>query len=187
MAQRIDPVIKPPAQLRRVISRFHQDTLDQLEENTRTQHIFPEEVYPGYKQVNEYRKRHGGWYSTGQGVKSFRGRIVSADDLDDIYLTYTYRRYLKFAELGVGAGVSASDVERAKNAFYSRRYIGNWNRGIGRSHRPAIRMEFNHLASRIESYLCRAYGEQIKAQVTMGLTVDIDVQNALRMYGMEPI
>lgn len=185
MARNIDPVIRPPMDLRRAITQFHKDTLEMLEIGGATQHVFPVEVYPGYKQVNERRKRQGGWHSTGRGMKSFRGTIKSADDIDDIYLTYVYARYMRFAELGVGAGTSARDVDRSKNARYDVRYISSWDRSVGRSHRPFIRREVNHLASRIERYLCLAYGRQIEAKITEGLTVDIDVQRAMRLLGVE--
>lgn len=183
MAKRIDPVIKPPMELRRVITQFHKDTLEMLEIGAATQHIFPVEVYPGYKQVNERRKRQGGWHSTGRGVRSFRGIIKAADEIDDIYLTYSFNRYMRFAELGVGGGVKAEAVDRSKNARFDQRYISSWDRSAGRSHRPFIRREVNHLCSRISNYLCMAYGEQIKVAVTEGLTVDLDVQNAMRLFG----
>ena len=183
MAQRIDPVIRPPMELRRVITQFHKDTIEMLEIGAATQHIFPVEVYPGYKKVNEMRKRQGSWYSTGRGVRSFKGVIREADEIDRIQLTYSFNRYLRFTELGVGGGVTAEAVERSKNARFDRRYISSWDRSAGSSHRPFIRREVNHLCSRISNYLCMAYGEQIKVAVTEGLTVDIDVQNAMRMFG----
>ncbi len=183
MAKRIDPVVKPPMELRRVITQFHKDTLEMLEIGAATQHIFPVEVYPGYKKVNEMRKRQGGWYSTGRGVRSFKGVIKEADEIDRIYLTYSFNRYMRFAELGVGGGVKAEAVERSKNAHFDRRYISSWDRSAGKSHRPFIRREVNHLCSRISNFLCMAYGEQIQVAVTDGLTVDLDVQNVMRMFG----
>ncbi len=182
MAKKIDPVITPPMELRRVITQFHKDTLEMLEIGAATQHVFPVEVYPGYKKVNAMRKRQGGWYSTGRGVRSFKGFIKAADEIDNIYLTYSFNRYMRFAELGVGSGVTAEAVERSKNAHFDQRYISSWDRSAGRSHRPFIRREVNHLCSRISNYLCMAYGEQIKVAVTEGLTVDLDVQNAMRMF-----
>lgn len=185
MARDIDPVIRPPMDLRRAITKFHKDTLEMLELGGAVQHVWPVEVYPGYKQVNERRKREHGWHSTGKGMKSFRGAIKSADDIDDIYLTYSFNRYMRFAELGVGAGTSAENVDRSKNARFDRRYISSWDRSQGRSHRPFIRREVNHLSRRIERYLCLAYGKQIEAKITEGLTVDVDVQKVMRLLGTD--
>lgn len=183
MANKITPVNRPWMDLRRAITQFHKDTLEQLDINLATQQVWPTEVYPGYKKVNEKRKRQGGWYSTGRGRRSIKGKIVSADETGDITLEYSYLSYLRYAEIGVGAGVTAEEVDRTKNVKFAQRYISSWDRKVGRSHRPAIRAEVNHLATRIERYLCDFYGEQIKANVVYGLTLDIDVSNVMRLLG----
>ena len=175
MEKYIGSLARPGMSLKKKISRFHQDTLDQLSINLTTQQVWPTEVYPGYRQINEYRKRHGGWYSTGEGARSFQGKVVSADRIDNISLHYSYNEYMRFAELGVGKGVSAEDVERSKNVNYKSRYISSWDRSAGRSHRPSIRSEFNHLARRIELYLLDFYGYEITAQVVKGIEVDLNL------------
>lgn len=185
MAQKVTPIGRPQMDLRRAITQFHKDCLEQLHINVATQQIWPTEVYPGYKEVNAKRKRSGGWYSTGRGARSFEGRIVSADEMGDITLEYSYLAYMRFAEIGVGAGVKAGDVERGKNVKYQQRYISSWDRSAGRSHRPAIRAEVNHLATRIENYLLDFYGEKFKANIVNGLTVDADVSEAMRLFGID--
>ena len=185
MAKKITPVGKPQMDLRRTITQFHKDTLEQIGINIATQQMWPYEVYPGYRQVNERRKRQHGWYSTGRGARSFRGKIVSADEMGDITLEYSFLAYLRFAEIGVGKGVKAEDVERSKNVNYKQRYISSWDRKVGRSHRPfGLRAEFNHLATRIERYLTDFYGEQIKAEIVNGLTIEADVSAAMRLLGV---
>jgi hypothetical protein len=184
MEKYIGSLARPGMSLKKKISRFHQDTLDQLSINLTTQQVWPTEVYPGYRQVNEYRKRHGGWYSTGEGARSFQGKVVSADRIDNISLHYSYNEYMRFAELGVGKGVSAEDVERSKNVNYKSRYISSWDRSAGRSHRPSIRSEFNHLARRIELYLLDFYGYEITAHVVKGVEMDINLANELQSLGV---
>ncbi len=184
MAKNIGALARPTASLRKTITRFHKDTLEQIEINLATQQIWPTEVYPGYRKINEYRKRHKSWYSTGRGAKSFRGRILSAEDIGNISIEYKYLNYMRFAELGVGKGVKHKDVERGKNVNYSTRYISMWNRAAGRSHRPSIRSEVNHLATRIERYLLDFYGEQIQAHVVNGFEMDIDLVKELQVLGV---
>jgi len=178
------PVGRPQMDLRRTITQFHKDTLEQIDINLATQQVWPTEVYPGYRLINAKRKRRGEWYSTGKGARSFRGRIVSADEMGDITLEYSYLQYMQFAEIGVGNGVKAGDVERGKNVNFRQRYISSWNRSEGRSHRPAIRAEFNHLATRIENYLLDFYGEKITAEVVEGLTMDIEVNHVMNLLGV---
>lgn len=186
MAQKVTPVGRPQMDLRRTITQFHKDTLEQISINMATQQLWPHEVYPGYREVNAKRKRQKGWYSTGRGARSFKGRIVSADEMGDITLEYSYLAYLKFPEIGVGQGTKAEDVERGKNVNFRQRYISSWDRKSGKSHRPfGLRSEFNHLATRIENYLLDFYGEQFKANIVNGLTVDVDVSNAMRLLGVE--
>lgn len=54
-----------------------------LEKNMQAQRIYPTEVYKGYEEINQYRKKHGMWWSTGEGAKSFEGHIYQADDQKD--------------------------------------------------------------------------------------------------------
>lgn len=58
-----------------VLRRFAMDAVQALQANMQTQHVFPTEIYPGFRKVNEYRKDHGGWYATGKGARSFTSRI----------------------------------------------------------------------------------------------------------------
>ena len=160
-----NPIAKPRMPMKRVISMFHQQTLEQLGVNMVTQHVYPTEVYPGYKKINEERKRkaHGdhtkGWFATGEGVKSFVGKIVSDDSAGNITLRYEYRDYLRFVDIGVGQGVKKTDVDRSRNINFKKRYISKWARSTaGFSHRSGIMPEFAHLETRLGEYLRDFYG-----------------------------
>ena len=147
-------------EFRDTVRWYLNDTLQQLFRNTVTQCIYPKEIYKGYSAINDARGARGQWHSTGEGVKSFKGSVVSSDPGRWSYL-FSYDEHLKFAEMGVGLGTKFGDVQTQKNARYKSRYVQSWKRyGAGRSHRPAIMMELRHLASRMQNYLVDFYGYQ---------------------------
>ena len=51
---------KPRRPINVVLRSFARQSVQQLEADFRTQHIYPYEIYPGYKKVNEQRKQQGG-------------------------------------------------------------------------------------------------------------------------------
>lgn len=158
-----------------VISDFHRQTLLQLRVNFATQHIFPFEVYPHYKQVNAARKKHGEWYSTGEGFQSLDGRIITADE-ENVTLEYTFNDYLRFVDIGTGGSTTASAVDRGKNVRFRSRYVSRWDRSAGRSHRPAVMAELRHLQTRLRDYLVDFWGETGELNLVQTfdeLTVDL--------------
>ena len=167
----------PMLPLRYVANMFKEQTLDAIENNLMTQKIWPYEVYPGYKMTNDRRRQEGGWFSTGQGARSFEGSVIEADENSGrVLMKFRYNDYMDFVDMGVGAGRKATDVDRAKKANYRRRYINKWIPSAGASHRPAISMEFRHLASRIQSYCFDFYGTELEYRVLNtfdGLTLNV--------------
>ena len=173
MARRI---AEPTIPMRTVISDFHKQTLLQLRTNFATQKIFPYEVYPHYREINKIRKQRGEWYSTGQGIESIDGDVVRADDEGYVTLQYTFNDYLRYVDIGVGQGTKAGDVERNKKVRYKSRYVSQWDRATGRSHRPGIMPELRHLQTRIRDYLVDFYGYQGVMEILDtfdGLNIDI--------------
>ena len=154
MARRIQ---EPTFSVGEVISDFHRQTLLQLKVNFATQHIFPYEVYPHYKEINEARRKMGMWYSTGESINSIDGEIIRADE-SDITLSYTFNDYLQYVDIGVGGKTTSGDVERNRNVRFRSRYVSRWNRGEGRSHRPGIMPELRHLQTRIRDYMVDFWG-----------------------------
>ena len=160
--------------MRYVAELFMNQTLAQLQNNLMTQRVWPHEVYPGYSVDNERRRMHGGWFSTGQGAKSFEGEVIEAGEDGIVTLAFRYNDYLQYVDIGVGAGRSAEDVERGKKANYRRRYVGQWTPSKGATHRPALAMEFRHLQSRLEEYVQSFYCSTIEFKMLEtfdGLTV----------------
>ena len=159
-----------------VISDFHRQTLLQLKVNFATQHIFPYEVYPHYKEINEIRKQRGEWYSTGEGIQSIDGKIIKADE-EEVTLSYTFNDYLRYVDIGVGGVTKSGAVDRKKNVRFRSRYISKWNRGEGRSHRPGVMPELRHLQTRVRDYLVDFYGkegEMILLQSFDDLEINLD-------------
>lgn len=166
MARFISPIQKPFAPLSRIAPLYLDQALMDIEANMQAQRIYPTEVYRGYEEINEYRREHGMWWSTGEGAKSFEGHIYQADD-DKGLLTVgiRYNDYLRYVDLGVGLTgkihVNAGMVDRARSAKYAKRYIrGKWNRAQGKSHRPAIMRTIRRLSERYRNYLADFYGYQ---------------------------
>ena len=60
---------KPRRPVNVVLKSFARQAVTALRRNFATQRVFPYEVYPGYKAINEQRKQKGQWYSTGEGFK----------------------------------------------------------------------------------------------------------------------
>lgn len=157
--------LKKPWPIERAVSVFHEQTLEQLGMTGDTQHVWPEEIYPGFRKVNEERKRKAGgnpakgWFSTGEGRKSIEGKIVSMNGPADITLSYSILRYMRFVDMGVGAGTKKDDVDRARKANWKSRYT-KWNRAVGMSHRPFWRMELAHEETRLGMYLRDWFGHE---------------------------
>lgn len=152
---------QPAMSVRQTLSLFKEQTLQMLRVNMQTQAVWPHEVYRGYSTVNENRRLRGQWYSTGKGEHSFRGSIKAPDDISEMVMTFEMASYLRYADLGVGRGTKAEDVERDAKASYKRRYTHAWNRSRGLSHRPFLFMEFRHLARRLTNYALDWYGEEL--------------------------
>ena len=144
--------------LSKVMQDFVTQTENQMRWNMQTQKVWPTEVYPGYAQINANRKAKGQWYSTGEGEKSIRAKLVSADSVGDLTIKISFLDHLRFADMGVGMGTKWEDVETAKKVNYRNRYIRKWERPQGKSHRPALMPEVRHLGTRIRNYLADFYG-----------------------------
>ena len=175
------PIGKPIIRLNRAMELFFRQTIVQLQNNMLTQNIFPAEVYPGYAQVNEQRRKLGMWHSTGKGYNSFHKKWVKRPEEDDVSLgvQFSYNYYLPFAELGVGKGTRAGKVDRGKKGKYKVRYTRRWDRSEGKSHRPAILMEFRHLETRMRNYIVDYYGGQVFPQMFEDMPTQINLKNIL--------
>ncbi len=171
MAARTQPIKSPFAPLSRIAPLYMNQTVMDLQVNMQTQKVYPTEVYKGYREVNEYRKKHGMWYSTGAGEHSFGGQVYQADDQRGMLTVgIHFNDYLRYVDIGVGltgnphdpaAHVTADKVERGRKAKYKSRYIrGKWDRLEGKSHRPFLMRTIRHLQTRYQHYMADFYGYQ---------------------------
>lgn len=152
------PIQSPAFSIRDTAQWYLKDTLTQLFVNTKTQCIYPTEIYKGFSAINAARGARGQWHAEGEGAKSFQGRIVSATESDWTY-EFSYNDYMRFVDMGVGLGTKYNDVDSNRKANYKSRYAKRWKRyGAGHSQRPAIMMELRHLQSRMQNYLVDFYG-----------------------------
>ena len=162
--------------LRYIANMFLEQTLKDIQLNLKTQHVWPTEVYPGYRTINEIRKRNHLWYSTGEGAKSFEGNIIRVDEESGIAeLAVRYNDYMQYVDIGVGAGRKADDVERGKKVKYTTRYTA-WDPSSRKSHRPAILPTLRHLATRLGDYCEDYYGNKAEYgiyETFEGLTIHI--------------
>ena len=158
--------------LRYVVDMFKDQTLAQLKANMQTQRVFPYEIYPGFHTVNEYRrqraggKHENGWWADGEGVRSFEGEVYEADEATGmVTMGFRFNDYMQYVDIGVMAGVKAENVDRSKNVKFKQRYIGRWAPFAGKSHRPGIRPELNHLLTRLEGYVQRYYDAKLDFKI----------------------
>ena len=111
--------------MRYIADLFKQQTLQQLQINMMTQRIYPFSPYPSYPEVNEYRRQHEMWFSTGEGAKSFEGIIYEADEnTGTVTMGFRFNDYMQYVDIGVGAGRHAADVQRSRKVRYQQRPTG---------------------------------------------------------------
>ena len=162
--------------LRYIANLFKEQTLSQLEINMMTQRVFPYAPYSAYPEVNEYRRQHGGWYSKGEGIKSFEGTVYEANEKTGmVTMGFKFNDYMQYVDIGVGAGRKADDVERGRKVRFQNRYT-TWNPSGGKSHRPAILPTLRHLATRLSDYTSDYLGTKAEYNIYEtfeGLTIYI--------------
>lgn len=160
-----------PIPARQKLEYIIQETLEAIENNFETQGIFPYEVYPGYRKINE-EAGTGSWKSTGKGMQSFRGQILS-DKVSNSRIDFWYDRHLDFVDMGVGKGRPISKVERTLSADYKIRYM-EWNAKEGSTQRPAIAMEFRHQARRMQNYWANRFKYDAQCVLVFGIEGSLD-------------
>lgn len=160
-----------PIPARKKLEYIIQETLEAIENNFETQGIFPYEVYPGYRKINE-EAGTGSWKSTGKGMQSFRGQIL-ADKVSNSRIDFWYDRHLDFVDMGVGKGRPISKVERTLSADYKIRYM-EWNAKEGSTQRPAIAMEFRHQARRMQNYWANRFKYDAQCVLVFGIEGSLD-------------
>lgn len=160
-----------PISARKKLEFIIQEALEAIENNFETQKIFPYEVYPGYREINE-EAGTGSWKSTGKGMESFRGQVI-ADKVSTSRIDFWYDRHLDFVDMGVGKGRPISKVERRLSADYKIRYM-EWDAKQGSTQRPAISMEFRHQTRRMQRYWANRFKFDAQCVLVFGIEGSLD-------------
>ena len=153
------------------------DTRQKVMKAFDVQEIYPiGEVYPGWFRENELRTagKHRGWYSTGEGYKSFHHQVrYTPSQIDDfpseVHIEYFFNHYLGYVDLGVGKGRPLQKVKRSEDARRDDRYVTEWNPKAGETHRPLFRKEMRHLSRRAGMWLVTWSGRMFYGFVFRGL------------------
>lgn len=166
MAVQLD---KPRRPINVVLRSFARQAVQQLESDFRTQHIYPYEIYPGYKQVNERRRMKamagsGDWYATGQGINSFQYEVMSATEGNET-IRIEFLDHLRFVDMGTAGGKKIETIQRQRKAKHNKRYVAIWDSRGGDQHRPSIMREARHIEARMTNYLQDFYGREVQAVV----------------------
>ena len=146
--------MRPMNEMLRIFAQQAEETM--LANNLRVQRIWPTEVYPGWAAENERRRLHGQSYSTGEGEKSFKFVVTNSQPFE-AEIEMSFLSYMRYVDLGVGAGVNVEDVDRAKKAHFKRRY-DRWIGHQKRVSRPHALMEARHVLRRMRDYAVDFYG-----------------------------
>lgn len=155
---------KPRRPINVVLRTFARQSVQQLQADFRIQHIYPYEIYPGFKRVNEYRKQHKSWHATGEGIKSFQFEVMSAAE-GNYTIRIEYLSHLDFANMGVVPGVKGSEVQRGRKARHNKRYVAIWDSRDKETHRPSIMREARHLSARMTNYVSDYLGQEIQTYI----------------------
>ncbi len=158
------PIRKPMRPLNEMIRLFASQAKESLTVNLQTQRIWPTEVYPGYGRINAARAAKGWSHSTGEGEKSLKVTPRPSSDVTSMRIDVSFNAYLRYVDIGVGAGTMSHDVQRSRKAYFSRRY-DKWvpsdpstGRPAKRVHRPSLLMECRHVLTRMRDYAVDFYG-----------------------------
>lgn len=146
--------MRPMNEMLRIFAKQAEETM--VANNLIKQRVWPTEVYPGYIEENRRRAAKGWSHSTGAGAKSFRF-VVTNDDPFNAQIEMSFLSYMRYVDLGVGAGTEVEDVERSKKAHFSRRY-GKWIGHQKRVSRPIALMEARHVLKRMRDFAVDFYG-----------------------------
>jgi hypothetical protein len=155
---------KPRRPINVVLRSFARQSVQQLEADFRTQHIYPYEIYPGYKKVNEQRRQQGGWYATGEGIKSFQYEVHDAT-IAGATIRIEFLDHLRYVDMGTAGGKKIETVQRSRKARHNKRYVAIWDSRDGDTHRPSIMREARHLQARVSNFFQDMLAEEVQVQV----------------------
>lgn len=129
-----------------------------LEANFETQKVWPR-GFPG--PYIGYRNTPGAKGSTGDALRTFYAKVYAGAGGDTEKISFFFRYYLYFVDMGVGAGQPIEEVESYPDAKWNETFK-KWE-GMGdRKSRPVLSMEFRHQVRRLQTLVSAYYQEYIE-------------------------
>lgn len=129
-----------------------------LEANFETQKVWPR-GFPG--PYIGYRNTPGAKGSTGDALRTFYAKVYAGAGGDTEKISFFFRYYLYFVDMGVGAGQPIEDVDRSEKANWRTRYK-DWAMEGDRQSRPVLSMELRWQLLRLETLVSSFYQEFIE-------------------------
>lgn len=141
-----------------------------LEANFETQRVWPR-GYPG--PYIGYRNTPAAKNSTGVGLHSFYSKLWAGANGDTEKISFFFKYYLYFVDMGVGAGQPIEDVDRSADANWRRTYK-NWDGEGDRQSRPMLSMELRWQLLRLETLVSSYYQQLIENGVIVSFEDAVD-------------
>lgn len=148
-----------------VLRSFARQAQQQMQADFRTQHIWPYEIYPGFKRINALREKWHMWYATGEGYKSFQHQVTGGENTNNITLRFEFLQHLFYPNMGTAGGRKYETVKHERKARHNKRYVAIWDSRDGDTHRPSIMREMRHVEMRLQGYIQDYFGEELQTYI----------------------
>lgn len=139
------------------LERWANGMIEQLHKRFATQNTWPL-GYPGPYRL--YKVRHKG-SSTGEAYRNIWTTVFNGANGDTEKVSFFFREYLYFVDMGVGAGQPLEKVDNAAPARWNRLYK-TWQGEGDRQSRPQLTMEIRHQVRRLTTLLATYYNDCIE-------------------------
>lgn len=143
------------------LTRWAENMKQRLEANFETQKVWPR-GFPG--PYIGYRNTPGAKGSTGDALRTFYAKVYAGAGGDTEKISFFFRYYLYFVDMGVGAGQPIEDVDRSAKASWRTRYK-DWAREGDRQSRPVLSMELRWQLLRLETLVSSFYQDFIETTI----------------------
>lgn len=140
------------------LTQWADNMVTHLQNNFETQNVWPRGnpgPYIGYRNTSAAKQ------NTGSGINSIYAALWAGSNGDTRKISFFFKYYLYFVDMGVGAGRPIESVERSKDAKWNQLYE-KWKEEGDRQSRPLIAMELRHQLTRLEIIVSSYYQDVIE-------------------------
>lgn len=149
--------------LRKVMSDFRAQTLDQIMHGFDVQHL-------PLKPSERISRRE----PTGRGIADMTLREFGGDSTAESGFVFTIPEHMRWAEMGVMRGLPSSKVQRGRKPSFKKRYANPYNPFTGNTFRPSFSQELAHLNRRYGRFLQDFYGQEMMTSMFDALGGEIE-------------